>query len=102
MLIRGPLTLAERQRRLSANVLSVQQTVKPSYSCPECRTLQYEEIVDLTRNFFVEKAVENFHNTGLSKADQKDENLCQLHKMPLILCKLSSMNIKLISIILFN
>ena len=82
MQIRGPHTLAERQRRLTLNELSV--STKASYSCPECRTLQYDEVEDLTRNFIVERAVGKI---DLSKAKSKEENLCQLHKMPLILCK---------------
>ena len=82
MQIRGPHTLAERQRRLTLNELTA--STKASYSCPECRSLQYEEVEDLTRNFLVERAVEK---NDLTKANSKDENLCQLHKMPLILCK---------------
>ena len=82
--IRGPHKLAERQRRLGL-IQRLGKLVAPSYSCPECRKEQFKEVEDLTRNFFIERAVENYVATG--GQDKKDENICKLHNMPLVLCK---------------
>ena len=76
--------MAERQRRLGL-IQRLGKSVPPSYSCPECRKEQFKEVEDLTRNFFIERAVENYDAT--KGQDKKDENICKLHNMPLVLCK---------------
>ena len=79
--IRGPHTLAVRQQRLAFHG---QNFIAPqSYSCPECRKPQFKEVEDLTRNYFAERAVENFTSTKIK--EPKDDEMCKLHNMPLIL-----------------
>ena len=90
--IRGPHTLAERERRLAMHRLNLEmnqlsQTLlaPPSYNCPECREPQFKEVEELTRNRFVERAVGNF-NAKIN--DSKDADICKTHNMSLILCKI--------------
>ena len=80
---RGPHSLAVRQRRLAFNGLDF--GTPQSYSCPECRKPQFKEVEELTRNFFAERAVENFNNIKNEKP--KNNEMCEIHSMPLILCK---------------
>ena len=85
--IRGPHTLAERTRRLTLNQSSQTPLVPQSYNCPECREPQFKEVEKLTRNRFVEKTVDNY---SAKINESKDADVCKVHNMPLVLCKIHS------------
>ena len=97
--IRGPHTLAVRQQRLAFHGQNF--TASQSYSCPECRKPQFKEVEDLTRNYFAERAVENFTSTKIK--EPKDDEMCKLHNMPLILSEFRwSLDVKTIPYSLYG
>ena len=62
------------------------QSNESRWKCPECREPQLKEVKNLTRNFIVERMIEKYESDK-TKAESNGENICQLHQMPLILCR---------------
>ena len=84
--IRGPHTLAVRQRKIRLN--GRKQATRPSYNCPECRKPQFREVENLTRNYFAEKALANYTSI---KNHENNKDKCKPHNRPVTLCKLIPM-----------